>query len=154
LQEAGIGISINAKSELNINAADVVILSENIYKILALVRFLRKGNLFIRLNLFWAFAYNIVIMPIVAGVFFPLDIFVSPVWSSIAMSGSSLLVVGFSHILSLFHYDDSFRKGLNPEKDQEEENDFVDQNQTEREIKLSMDKMREEDEVVRSEHLI
>ena len=109
LQEAGIGISINAKSELNINAADVVILSENIYKILALVRFLRKGNLFIKLNLFWAFAYNIVIMPIVAGVFFPLDIFVSPVWSSIAMSGSSLLVVGFSHILSLFHYDDSFR---------------------------------------------
>ena len=109
MQEAGIGISINAKSELNINAADVVILSENIYKILALVRFLRKGNLFIKLNLFWAFAYNIVIMPIVAGVFFPLDIFVSPVWSSIAMSGSSLLVVGFSHILSLFHYDDSFR---------------------------------------------
>ena len=133
MQEAGIGISINAKSELNINAADVVILSENIYKILALVRFLRKGNLFIKLNLFWAFAYNIVIMPIVAGVFFPLDIFVSPVWSSIAMSGSSLLVVGFSHILSLFHYDDSFRIKESLAKQSEEENDFVDQNQTERE---------------------
>jgi len=74
LQEAGIGISINAKSELNINAADVVILSENLYKILALVRFLKKGNLFIMLNLFWAFAYNIIIMPVVAGAFYSFDI--------------------------------------------------------------------------------
>lgn len=111
LQEAGIGISINAKSELNINAADVVILSENLYKILALVRFVQKGNTFIRVNLFWAFAYNIVIMPIVAGVFYHWDLFVSPVWSSIAMAGSSLLVVGFSHFLSFFHYDDSFLEG-------------------------------------------
>lgn len=110
LQEAGIGVSINAKSELNINAADVVILSENLYKILALVRFLNRGNLFIRLNLFWAFAYNIVIMPITAGVLFPLDIFVSPVWSSIAMSCSSLMVVGFSHFLSCFSYDDSLKE--------------------------------------------
>ena len=107
LQEAGIGISINAKSELNINAADVVILSENLHKILALVRFLKRGNLFININLFWAFAYNVVIMQITAGVFYTLDIFVSPVWSSVAMSCSSLLVVGFSHLLSVFHYDDS-----------------------------------------------
>ncbi|CAM6004692.1 unnamed protein product [Sphagnum balticum] len=99
LQEAGIGISINAKSELNINAADVIILNENLHKILALIRFLKRGNIFINLNLFWVFAYNIVIMPIVAGVFYHWDLSVSPVWSSIAMSCSSLFVVGFSHIL-------------------------------------------------------
>jgi cation transport ATPase len=50
-------------------------------------------------------------MPIVAGVFYHWDIFVSPVWSSIAMSGSSLLVVAFSHFLSFFHFDDSFLTG-------------------------------------------
>jgi Cu+-exporting ATPase len=71
------------------------------------VRFIKKGNLFIKINLFWAFAYNIVVMPIVAGVFYHWDLVVSPVWSSIAMSASSLLVVGFSHLLSCFHYDDS-----------------------------------------------
>ena len=75
---------------------------------MALVRFLRRGNLFVRLNLFWAFAYNIAAMPIVAGALFYWDIFLSPVWSSVAMSGSSLFVVGFSHLLSFFHYDDSF----------------------------------------------
>jgi P-type E1-E2 ATPase len=110
LQEAGIGISINAKSELNINAADVVILSENLHKILALIRFLRKGNLFIKINLFWAFIYNIIVMPVVAGAFYSLGIFVSPIWSAIAMSCSSLLVVGFSHILTYLHYDDSLKE--------------------------------------------
>lgn len=114
LQEAGIGISINAKSQLNINAADVIILSENLYKILALIRFLKKGNLFINLNLFWAFIYNIVMMPMVTGALFPFDILIEPVWSAVAMSLSSLFVVGFSHLLSCFEYDESLRseKGL------------------------------------------
>jgi phosphatidylglycerophosphatase A len=67
--------------------------------------------MFINVNLFWAFAYNIVVMPIVAGVFYNWGVTVSPVWSSIAMSGSSLLVVGFSQLLSFFHYDDSFLEG-------------------------------------------
>jgi len=88
LQEAGIGISINAKSELNINAAN-------------------KGNLFIKINLTWAFLYNIIIMPIVAGVFYHWNIFITPIYSSIAMSASSVLIVSFSHLLSCFHYDDS-----------------------------------------------
>ena len=107
LQEAGIGISINAKSELNINAADIIILSKNLYKILALIRFLKKGNLFINVNLFWAFAYNIMIMPIVAGVFYHWGIFISPIWSSISMSLSSIIVVSFSHMLECIHYDES-----------------------------------------------
>ena len=102
LQEAGIGISINAKSELNINAADAVILSENLYKILALIRFLRRGNLFINLNLLWAFAYNVVMMPMVSGALYPFGVYISPSWSAIAMSLSSLFVVGFSHLLTFF----------------------------------------------------
>lgn len=107
LQEAAIGVSINAKSELNINASDIIMLSENLYKILAMVKLLERGNTFININLFWAFLYNITIMPVVAGVFYSYDITISPVWSSVAMSCSSILVVGFSHIMALFNYDDS-----------------------------------------------
>lgn len=102
-------MSINAKSELNINAADVVVLDDNLYKILALIRMLKKGNLFININLFWAFAYNIIIMPIVAGVFYKWDFWVSPIWSSIAMSLSSIIVVSISHLLSFFTYDESLK---------------------------------------------
>ena len=105
LQEAAIGVSINAKSELNISASDVIMLSENLYKILTMVKLLERGNIFININLFWAFMYNLTIMPIVAGLFYGYDLTISAVWSSVAMSCSSILVVGFSHILALFEYD-------------------------------------------------
>jgi cation transport ATPase len=46
-------------------------------------------------------------MPIVAGLFYPFNVTISPIWSSIAMSASSIIVVGFSHLLSLFTYDEN-----------------------------------------------
>lgn len=81
-------------------------LSENLYKIVAFVNLLARGNQFININLFWAFLYNLTIMPIVAGLFYNYNITISPIWSSIAMSSSSILVVGFSHILSFLTYDE------------------------------------------------
>ncbi len=45
-------------------------------------------------------------MPVVAGLFYNYNITISPIWSSIAMSSSSILVVGFSHILSFLTYDE------------------------------------------------
>lgn len=91
-------------------------LSENLYKIVALVNLLHRGNTFININLFWAFLYNLTIMPIVAGLFYGYGVTISPVWSSIAMSCSSILVVAFSHILSFFKYDEdpSHRVHNNP----------------------------------------
>lgn len=89
-------------------------LSENLFKILAMVRLLERGNTFININLFWAFVYNLTIMPIVAGLFYGYDVTISPVWSSVAMSCSSILVVGFSHILALFNYDEEHRHRAQP----------------------------------------
>ena len=72
----------------------MVILSENLYKILALIRFLKKGNLFIILNLCWAFAYNIAGLPIAAGALFPLTGWLlNPMLAGAAMSLSSITVV-------------------------------------------------------------
>lgn len=87
---------------MNINASDVIMLSEDLYKILSFVKLLEKGNKFININLFWAFIYNLTIMPIVAGVFYSFNFTISPVWSSVAMSCSSIIVVSFSHLLSLY----------------------------------------------------
>lgn len=82
-------------------------LSENLYKIVTFVNLLKKGNRFIKLNLLWAFLYNLAMMPIVAGVFYSFDVTISPVWSSIAMSCSSIFVVAFSHTLSWCKFDES-----------------------------------------------
>lgn len=68
---------------------------------------MRRSNQFINMNLFWSFSYNICILPIVAGAFYSFDVDISPVWSSIAMSISSLVVVSFSHLLACFKYDKS-----------------------------------------------
>lgn len=85
---------------------------------------LTKGNQFININLFWAFLYNITVMPIVAGLFYKFDVTISPIWSSIAMSCSSVIVVGFSHLLSLFTYDESEKSGK-LDKKSAKENEYV-----------------------------
>ena len=69
------------------------------------MQLIKRGNQFININLFWAFAYNVIMMPIVAGVFYGYGITMSPVWSSLAMSCSSIIVVVFSHFLSFFKYN-------------------------------------------------
>ena len=70
LNEAGVGVSVNAKSELNLMASDVVLLSENLWKIGYLFNLLKWSNIFIIINLTWAFAYNIIMAPMAAGVFY------------------------------------------------------------------------------------
>lgn len=52
-------------------------------------------------------------MPVVAGVFYPLGFYISPVWSSIAMSLSSIIVVLFAQLLMCFDYDDSLKSRKN-----------------------------------------
>ncbi len=57
------------------------------------------ANFYIWINLFWAFAYNIVMLPMAAGMFYSLGAELSPLMSSISMSLSSIIVVLFSHTL-------------------------------------------------------
>lgn len=61
IQEAGVGVSINAKSELNLMAADVIILNENLWNIAILFRLMRLSQRTIYINLIWAFSYNFLI---------------------------------------------------------------------------------------------
>lgn len=99
IQEASIGVSINAKSELNLKASDVVALNENLWKIISLFKLLRNARLLIILNLVWAFSYNLFMIPISAGVFYSYGFEVSPILASAFMSSSSLIVVIISNFL-------------------------------------------------------
>lgn len=60
LKEAGVGVSINAKSELNLLAADVIILNENLWRIAYLFNLMTLANRTVYVNLTWAFAYNLI----------------------------------------------------------------------------------------------
>ena len=86
IAEANVGVAINAKSELNLLAADVILLSNDLRKILDLFKISKYSLLVIKLNLLWAFLYNIAAIPIAAGIFyFSLGLTLSPVVSSLAM---------------------------------------------------------------------
>lgn len=69
IKESGIGVSINAQSELNLIASDVVALNENLWTIPSVIKLLKYSKRFMIINLVWVFAYNIFILPVAAGVF-------------------------------------------------------------------------------------
>ena len=113
IQEACVGVSINAKSEMNLIASDVVILNQCLWRVVTLFNFMKYARVFILINLFWAFAYNIFILPIASGALVSYDINISPVVASAAMSGSSLVVVTFSSFLRCMSFDPSANQSQN-----------------------------------------
>ncbi|CAD8121000.1 unnamed protein product [Paramecium sonneborni] len=107
LQEASIGVAINAKSQLNLMASDVIILNENLWSIVSLINLMKTALKVIYINLIWAFAYNLFMAPIAAGVFYGQGLTISPMISSASMSLSSIIVVLISNCMKFIKFDPS-----------------------------------------------
>lgn len=90
---ADIGVSLEGASDIATNTADVIILKNDLTRIISLVIISKKTMKNIKENLFWACAYNICMIPIAMGLFKGLGINLNPVMASIAMTMSSLTVV-------------------------------------------------------------
>ena len=105
LKEAVVGVSINAKSELNLLASDVVVLNENLWKIASLFKLIKYARIFIGINLTWAFAYNIFVLPLSAGVYYSFGFVISPTVASAVMIGSDVMVAVFSSFMRCFNFD-------------------------------------------------
>lgn len=106
LSEADYGISFNAHSQLNLVASDVIFIKEDLSLILSLIKLSKLTYIFIWINIFWAFIYNIFMIPIATGLFRSLSAYtMSPTISSISMLGSSLLIIFTSNLLRLFEID-------------------------------------------------
>ena len=93
LTSADIGIAIGAGTDVAIDAADVVLMKNSLLDVPAAIRLSRRSLLNIRENLFWAFIYNTLGIPLAAGVFIPLGLQLNPMFGAAAMSLSSLCVV-------------------------------------------------------------
>lgn len=94
LTRADIGIAIGAGSDIAIDAADVVLMKSRLTDVPAAIRLSRAALTNIRENLFWAFFYNIIGIPLAAGVWIPLFGWrLSPMFGAAAMSLSSFCVV-------------------------------------------------------------
>ena len=93
LTRADVGIAIGAGTDVAIDSADVVLMHSSLMDVARAITLSRRTLLNIKEDLFWAFIYNLVCIPIAAGVFSPLGLTLDPMIGAAAMSLSSVSVV-------------------------------------------------------------
>jgi Cu+-exporting ATPase len=94
LAQADVGIAIGTGTDIAIEAGDVILMSGDLRGIVNAASLSKRTLRTIRYNFFWAYAYNVALIPVAAGVLYPLlGLLLSPILAAAAMSTSSLFVV-------------------------------------------------------------
>jgi Cu+-exporting ATPase len=94
LAQADVGIAIGTGTDIAIEAGDVVLMSGDLRGIVNATALATRTLRTIRLNFFWAYAYNVALIPLAAGIFYPLlGVLLNPMLAAAAMSMSSVFVV-------------------------------------------------------------
>lgn len=100
LAVADIGIAMGSGTDVAIEAADITLVNKNLSSIASAITLSKKTMRTIKMNLFWAFGYNIILIPVAMGVLYPFShILLNPIFASIAMASSSISVVSNSLLL-------------------------------------------------------
>ena len=117
LTRADVGVAIGAGTDVAIDAADVVLMKSRLSDVPAAIRLSRATLRNIHENLFWAFFYNTIGIPLAAGVFIQLGLTLNPMFGAAAMSLSSFCVVTNALRLNLFKLRDASRDHKIRQKD-------------------------------------
>ena len=122
LKQADVGIAVGTGTDVAIDSADVVLVSGDIRSAADAVQLSRKTVKNIKENLFWAFFYNVVAIPVAAGVFAFAGLSLNPMIAAACMSLSSLFVVG--NALRLTRFKSGFQSGNAAEKSVNENKNY------------------------------
>ena len=93
LANADIGVSVKSGTDIAMDSSDVILTKNDLQSILRLINISEKTIKNIKQNLFWAFFYNSLMIPIAIGILKPIGISINPMWASLAMVFSSLTVI-------------------------------------------------------------
>ena len=93
LANATIGVSLSSATDIASDSSSVLLLNDNLLRIIDLITISKKTITIIKQNLFWAFFYNICMIPIAIGILKPFDIVLNPMIASLAMMLSSITVI-------------------------------------------------------------
>ena len=121
LAKADIGIAIGAGTDIAIDSADIVLMKNDLYDVVNTIRLSKAVMRTIKQNLFWAFFYNIIGIPIAAGALYSFGIMLNPMIGAAAMSCSSVCVV--SNALRLRHFKFRSAQGVNNIKAEKHESE-------------------------------
>lgn len=100
LAAADIGIAMGSGSDVAIEAGDITLINKDLKSVASSIELSKKTMRTIKMNLFWAFGYNIILIPVAMGVLYiPFGILLNPIFASVAMALSSVSVVGNSLLL-------------------------------------------------------
>lgn len=103
LVAADVGMAIGAGTDIAIEAADIVLIKSNLEDVITALDLSRKTMSRIRLNYVWALGYNVLAMPVAAGILFPLGGIRIPPWlAGACMAASSLSVLASSLLLQSY----------------------------------------------------
>ncbi len=112
LAEADVGIAVGSGTDIAMDSADVVLMTNDLRVVATAIALSKATMRNIEQNLFWAFAYNVVLVPVAAGALFPaFGILLSPMIAAAAMAMSSVFVL--TNALRLRHFAPEFRRGPN-----------------------------------------
>jgi Cu2+-exporting ATPase len=93
LAQADVGIAIGAGTDVAVETADVVLVNDDPAAVPAAIRLARRVRRTIKQNLFWAAIYNLLAIPIAAGLLYPsLGLLLRPEWAALLMSASTIIV--------------------------------------------------------------
>ncbi|KKR51351.1 MAG: Cu(2+)-binding/translocating P-type ATPase [Candidatus Curtissbacteria bacterium GW2011_GWA1_40_16] len=103
LAQANVGIAMGSGTDVAIEAADITLINRDLKSVAAAIELSRKTMRTIKMNLFWAFGYNILLIPVAMGALYPFfHILLNPIFASLAMASSSISVVSNSLLLKRY----------------------------------------------------
>jgi Cu+-exporting ATPase len=102
LAQADIGIAVGSGTDVAMETGDIVLVKNDLRDVVISIQLSRATMSKIKQGLFWAFAYNTVLIPVAAGVLYPFDILLDPIFAAAAMAFSSVSVVTNASLLKRF----------------------------------------------------
>ncbi|MCW4016461.1 MAG: heavy metal translocating P-type ATPase [Candidatus Bathyarchaeota archaeon] len=102
LAQANIGVAVGSGTDVAMETGDIVLVKNDLRDVVTSIQLSRATMSKIKQGLFWAFAYNTVLIPVAAGVLYPFDILLDPIFAAAAMAFSSVSVVTNASLLRRF----------------------------------------------------